>query len=77
MHLRTITRDGWVCTEYLPGTVHDGTEGELYCLADDPLQQVNRFDDPSVRALRDDLLAQLRDAQPAEHQPRLELQAPV
>lgn len=77
VHLRTITRDGWVCTEYLPGTVHDGTEGELYCLADDPLQQVNRFDDPSVRALRDDLLTQLRDAQPAEHQPRLELQAPV
>jgi len=77
VHLRTITRDGWVCTEYLPGAVHDGTEGELYCLDDDPLQQVNRFDDPSVRALRDDLLAQLRDSQPAEHQPRLELQAPV
>ena len=24
-----------------PGTVHDGTEGELYDLADDPLQRVN------------------------------------
>jgi hypothetical protein len=57
--------------------VHDGTEGELYSLADDPLQQVNRWDDPSVRALRDDLLAALWDSQPPEHDPRLQLQAPV
>ena len=77
MYLRTITRDGWVCTAYLPGAVHDGTEGELYCLEDDPLQQVNRWDDPGVRALRDDLLSDLRDRQPVEHQPRLDLQAPV
>jgi hypothetical protein len=77
MYLRTITRDDWVCTAYLPGAVHDGTEGELYSLADDPLQQVNRWDDPSVRALRDDLLALLRDEQPPGHQPRLQLQAPV
>ena len=77
MYLRTITRDGWVCTAYLPGAVHDGTEGELYCLAEDPLQQVNRWDDPAVRALRDDLLSDLRDRQPVDHQPRLELQAPV
>jgi hypothetical protein len=59
VHLRTVTRDGWVCTEYAPGTVHDGTEGELYSLADDPLQRVNRWDDPSVRAVRDDLVADL------------------
>ena len=50
VHLRTITRDGWVCTTYAPGTVHDGTEGELYDLADDPLQQVNRWDDPALAA---------------------------
>jgi arylsulfatase A-like enzyme len=77
VHLRTITRDGWVCTEYLPGTVHDGSEGELYSLEDDPLQQANRFDDPAVRALRDDLLAELHDRRPAPREPRLELQAPV
>ena len=77
VYLRTITRDGWVCTAYLPGAVHDGTEGELYCLADDPLQHVNRFDDPAVRALRDDLLAALWDAQPVDHEPHLQLQAPV
>ena len=49
VHLRTVTRDGWVCTAYRPGYVHDGTEGELYSLADDPLQQVNRWDDPASR----------------------------
>src|SRR5690606_8984870 len=37
VHLRTITRGSWVCTTYAPGTVHDGSEGELYDLADDPL----------------------------------------
>ncbi len=77
VYLRTITRDDWVCTAYLPGAVHDGTEGELYSLADDPLQRVNRWDDPSVRAVRDDLLADLWDHQPVEHEPRLELEAPV
>ena len=41
MHVRTITRDGFVCTSYLPGTVHDGSEGELYDLVNDPLQHVN------------------------------------
>jgi hypothetical protein len=57
--------------------VHDGTEGELYSLAEDPLQQHNRFHDPAVRALRDDLLADLWDHQPPEHRPRLDLEAPV
>ena len=41
VHLRTITRDGWVCTMYRPGSVHDGSEGELYSLEEDPLQQEN------------------------------------
>jgi len=77
VHLRTITRDGWVCTAYLRGTVHDGDEGELYDLADDPLQRVNRWDDPSCRARRDDLVAALWDAQPEPHPTRLQLQAPV
>jgi hypothetical protein len=77
VYVRTITRDGWVCTAYLPGAVHDGTEGELYSLADDPLQQVNRWDDPAVRSLRDDLLADLWDHQPPERAPRLDLEAPV
>jgi len=77
VHLRTITRGRWVCTAYLPGTVHDGTEGELYDLVDDPLQRRNRWGDPSQRSRRDDLLADLWDNRPAPHEPKLELQAPV
>jgi hypothetical protein len=78
VHLRTITRDGWVCTTYLPGHSHDGTEGELYDLADDPLQQVNRWDDPAVRVAarrpaRRPVGPPARDAQsaPAGRSPRL------
>jgi arylsulfatase A-like enzyme len=77
VHLRTVTRDGWVCTAYLPGTVHDGSEGELYDLAADPLQQVNRWDDPDYRAVRDDLVSDLWDSQPAARTPRPQLEAPV
>jgi arylsulfatase A-like enzyme len=76
VHLRTITRDGWVCTAYQPGTVHDGTEGELYDLADDPLQQVNRWDDPAVRALRDDLVDDLHAHLRPAREPRLPVDAP-
>ncbi len=77
VHLRTITRDGWVCTTYQPGASHDGTEGELYDLANDPLQQVNRWDDPSLSALRSDLLADLWDHQPPMRDPKPRVVAPV
>jgi arylsulfatase A-like enzyme len=77
VHLRTITRDHWVCTAYRPGTVHDGGEGELYDLDEDPLQRHNLWSDPSRRGLRGDLLADLWDSQPEAHQPRLLLEAPV
>ncbi len=77
VHLRTITRDGWVCTTYQPGYSHDGTEGELYNLLDDPLQRVNRWDDPSLAALRSDLLADLWDHQPERRLPLRDVDAPV
>jgi arylsulfatase A-like enzyme len=77
VHLRTITRDGWVCTAYQPGYSHDGTEGELYSLAEDPLQRVNRWDDPACLALRGDLLADLWDHQPAQRLPLRRVDAPV
>ncbi len=77
VHLRTITRDGWVCTVYRPGTVHDSTEGELYDLSDDPLQQVNLWHDPQRRAWRDELVADLEEHQPSPRRPRLEVEAPV
>ena len=77
VHVRTITRDGWVCTVYLPGTVHDGTEGELYDLEADPLQQHNLWDDPARRPLRDDLVTDLLDHAPPARRERLLLEAPV
>lgn len=77
VHLRTITRDGWVCTTYQRGSMHDGSEGELYSLVDDPLQQVNRWDDPSLRSLRDDLIADLWDHQPRLPSPLPQVEAPV
>ena len=66
-----------MCTTYQPGTVHDGSEGELYSLAEDPLQQENRWDDREVRSLRDDLVAALWERQPPVHEPRLVVEAPV
>ncbi len=77
VHVRTLTRDRWVVTTYLPGTCHDGSEGELYDLVEDPLQRVNRFDDPALRSLRDDLVADLRDHLLRPRVPRLEVEAPV
>ena len=77
VHLRTITRAGWVLTTYRRGTVHDGSEGELYDLSDDPLQRSNRWDDPSCRGIRDDLIADLLANLPPARQPRLLLEAPV
>jgi arylsulfatase A-like enzyme len=77
VHLRTMTRDRWVVTAYRPGTVHDGSEGELYDLVDDPLQRHNLWDDASRRSLRDDLVADLWDAQPVAHPTRLQVEAPV
>ncbi len=77
VHLRTITRDGWVCSTYQPGYAHDGTEGELYNLADDPLQRENRWDDPACAALRGELVADLWDHQPSMREPRLLVEAPV
>ena len=77
VHLRTITRDGWVCSTYQPGYSHDGTEGELYDLSDDPLQQVNRWADPSMTGLRDDLLVDLWAHQPPRQLPLRRVEAPV
>jgi arylsulfatase A-like enzyme len=77
VHLRSIYRNGMVCTSYGPGTVHDGSEGELYSLDDDPAQVVNRWNDESWRSCRDELLDELRAHRPAHHHPKLGLEAPV
>ena len=77
LHLRTIYRDGVVCTAYEPGTFHDGSEGELYDLEEDPLQRENLWEDPARKAQREDLIAELYESLPAPRHPRLEAVAPV
>lgn len=77
VRLRTIHRDGWVATTCLAGTVHDGTEGELYDLDADPLQRVNLWNDPAHRTRRDELIADLRDHLPSAGAQRRDVDAPV
>jgi hypothetical protein len=60
LHLRTLYRDGMVCTVCEPGSLHDGSEGELYDLGADPLQRRNLWSEPEWRRRRDDLIADLR-----------------
>ena len=77
LHLRTIYRDGYVCTAYEPSSLYDGTEGELYDLGNDPEQRHNLWDDPARQGLRSDLVADLYDHLPARRTPRLVRGAPV
>ncbi|MFM8415899.1 MAG: sulfatase, partial [Actinomycetota bacterium] len=74
---RTICRDGWVCTTMLPGTVHDGTEGELYDLANDPLQRVNLWSNSRHTAHRDALLDDMWSSLPTRVLPLRPCDAPV
>jgi arylsulfatase A-like enzyme len=76
-HLRTIFRDGWICTAYEASNVYDGTEGELYRVEDDPHQRVNLWADEGYRAVRDDLVADLVDHLPDARADRLPLVARV
>ena len=77
VHLRSVFRDGLLCTSYGPGTVHDGSEGELYDTIEDPTQTTNRWADPAWSGRRDNLLGELGTHRPPAHQPRLRLEAPV
>jgi len=76
-HLHSVFRDGWLCTAYQKGTQHDGSEGELYDLEQDPCQQVNLWDDPERSALRNDLVDDLRSSLPERRDPALEVEALV
>lgn len=77
LHIRSLYRDGWLVTEYGPGGGYEGTEGEMYDLGADPHQWDNRWDDPSLKHFRTDLLADLHDHLPAPRHPRLAVEAPV
>ncbi len=75
--LRTVYRDGWVCTTYGATDLFDGSEGELYNLVDDPAQHRNLWDEAAHRPLRDDLVAAIRDSFPPARTPRMEPVAAV
>ena len=77
VNLRTIHRDGYTITAYLPGTIYDGTEGELYDLKEDPRQWRNLWDDPAYASLKSDLLADLKDHLPPVREDKLEYVAAV
>ena len=55
MTLRTICRDGYVLTAFELGSVHQGEEGEVYDLANDPREFENLWDDPARASLKRDL----------------------
>ena len=54
-HVRSLVLRNYLHAEYRPGTLHDGSEGELYALNDLALQCVNRFDDPTYGRVREEL----------------------
>jgi arylsulfatase A-like enzyme len=56
---------------------YDGTAGELYDCAEDPLQRVNLWRDPARRQLRESLVAEIRDRLPPERSPALPFTAPT
>jgi len=55
VHVRTALTNEFMLTEYQKGTVHNGNEGELYNLIDDPLQRVNHFNDPAYAGVQAEL----------------------
>jgi arylsulfatase A-like enzyme len=75
--LRTLYRDGWIVTAYAKSSLYDGSEGELYDLANDPRQWRNLWNEPSAAAMKRDLLDDLRARTPRPREPRLERVAAV
>lgn len=83
-YLRTTTDEGgrFPLVEALiarPGEVphYGGHEGELYDVVDDPLQQINLWDDARHRRTRDALVAALRERLPRGRPTPLPVSAPV
>ena len=77
IRLRSIFRDGTLCTVYEPGSLYSGDEGELYRVDEDPLQRVNLWNDPGYQKLKRELAAEIYEALPPERAQRLERVAPV
>jgi hypothetical protein len=77
VHLRSIYRDGFLCTAYEKSSLYDGSEGELYDLRNDPLQWRNLWHEPSQRRRREEMVADLYASLPQARSPKLEAVASV
>ena len=75
MHLKSIYRDGWLCTTYEKSTLYEGTEGELYNLQTDPEQRENLWSKETQ--IQAELVEAIYDWLPQARNPRLERKAPV
>lgn len=75
--LRTLYRDGWTITAYNKTSLYEGTEGELYNMAEDPHQWRNLWSEPSAAAMKRDLLDDLRAHTPRGDTRRLAVEAQV
>jgi arylsulfatase A-like enzyme len=76
-YIRSIYRDGFLCSAYEAGSLYEGTEGELYDLRNDPLQFENLWDDPERKSLKANLVADLYDHLPQQNSQKLAWRAPV
>ncbi|MBW2290722.1 MAG: sulfatase-like hydrolase/transferase [Deltaproteobacteria bacterium] len=75
--IRSIYREGWLCSAYEKSTLYEGTEGELYDLRNDPHQFENRWDDPAAAGMKRDLVADLYDHLPDAPGSKRDWEAPV
>ena len=73
----SLNRDGWLCSVYEPGTLYDGSEGELYDMRSDPHQWNNLWHDPNHRRWREDLKNDLYSHRPKAREARLPVEALV
>ncbi len=76
VHLRTVTRDGWGLHQYAPGTVHDGTRGRALLARRRPAPARQPVGRSGLRAVRDDLVADLRASVPPARTPQLPRRRP-
>ncbi|MDE0756933.1 MAG: hypothetical protein OSB45_02140, partial [Pseudomonadales bacterium] len=78
LHLRSVYhRDGWLYTQYEPGSLYQGTEGELYNMNADPQQFNNLWDDPGQEEIKHHFRTMIETTLPELAEPLLPRKAPV